>query len=354
MALCLLARHDVVWGPGTASERLELAGEIVALAERVAQKERLAEGVLLRASALLELGSPAFRTEFERYLRLAVELRQPRYDYLALTRRASLALLDGRIGEAELLIEEAQVLGRRIAEPDSDNVFTSQTLAALWARGERSELLDFADRAVAAWVGVPTLSHAVSAACRVRAGDIDGARRALAVVIDLGDWRLERSPLPSAVGFVTFAAARLGERDLCEALYDDLVAVSTECAVFGAAVCFMGSYAHWAGVAAAALGRVDDALSHFERAATVHARLGATTWEAATWAEMAALRGRAGAVRESLSVEDESRAARDRPGSSRALGINPAARRSGSRAPSGSSILAAAPLRSLTPAGCAT
>ena len=318
MALCLLARHDVVWGPGTASERLELAGEIVALAERVAQKERLAEGVLLRASALLELGSPAFRTEFERYLRLAVELRQPRYDYLALTRRASLALLDGRIGEAELLIEEAQVLGRRIAEPDSDNVFTSQTLAALWARGERSELLDFADRAVAAWVGVPTLSHAVSAACRVRAGDIDGARRALAVVIDLGDWRLERSPLPSAVGFVTFAAARLGERDLCEALYDDLVAVSTECAVFGAAVCFMGSYAHWAGVAAAALGRVDDALSHFERAATVHAGLGATTWEAATWAEMAALRGRAGAVRESLSVEDESRAARDRPGSSRA------------------------------------
>ena len=164
----------------------------------------------------------------------------------------------------------------------------------LWARGERSELLDFADRAVAAWVGVPTLSHAVSAACRVRAGDIDGARRALAVVMDLGDWRLERSPLPSAVGFVTFAAARLGERDLCAALYDDLVAVSTECAVFGAAVCFMGSYAHWAGVAAAALGRVDDALSHFERAATVHAGLGATTWEAATWAEMAALRGPAG------------------------------------------------------------
>ena len=281
----------MVWGPGTASERLELAGEIVALAERVAQKERLAEGVLLRASALLELGSPAFRTEFERYLRLAVELRQPRYDYLALTRRASLALLDGRIGEAELLIEEAQVLGRRIAEPDADNVFTSQTLAALWARGERSELLDFADRAVAAWVGVPTLSHAVSAACRVRAGDIDGARRALAVVIDLGDWRLERSPLPSAVGFVTFAAARLGERDLCAALYDDLVRGVHRVRGIRCSGLLHGQLCPLGRRGRCCLGRVDDALSHFERAATVHAGLGATTWEAATWAEMAALRG---------------------------------------------------------------
>ena len=56
------------------------------------------------------------------------------------------------------------------------------------------------------------------------------------------------------------------------ALYDELVAVSTECAVFGAAVCFMGSYAHWAGVAAAALGRVDDAAGRISSgAATVHA-----------------------------------------------------------------------------------
>ena len=212
------------------------------------------------------------------------------YEYLVVTRRAALALVDGRIGDAERLAEEAATLGRRIAEPDADNVLMSQTLAAVWARGDREELLRFAETAVASWVGVPTLSHAVAAACRARAGDVEGARLALTVATELGEWRLERSPLPSAAGFLTFAAARLGDRDLCATLYDDLLAVSSECAVFGAAVCFMGSYAHWAGVAAAALDRVDDAVAHLEAANAVHERLGAKTWQEATRTALATLR----------------------------------------------------------------
>ena len=291
LALCVLARHDVVWGPGTAVERLELAGEIVALAEVAGDRDRRCDGVLLRASALLESGSPAFRSELDSYLQLAGALREPRYDYLVLTRRAALALLDGRVDDAEVLAEEAAALGRRISEPDVENVLMSQTLAARWARGDRDELLEFADRTVASWVGIPTFAHAVAAACRARAGDLDGARLALAVVMELEEWHLVRSPLPSAIPFVTVAAARLGEREMCATLYDELTAVSTECAVFGATVCFMGSYAHWAGVAAAALGQVDRARSHLESARAVHERLGARTWRDATDAELAAVLG---------------------------------------------------------------
>ena len=291
LALCLLARHDVVWGPGTAAERLELAGEIVALAEIAGDRERRCDGVLLRASALLELGSPTFRSELDGYVQLAGALREPRHDYLVLTRRAALALLDGRVDDAEILAEEAAALGRRISEPDVDNVLMSQTLAARWARGDRDELLEFADRAVAWLVEIPTFAHAVAAACRARAGDIDGARLALAVVTELDEWHLVRSPLPSVIPLVTVAAARLGEREMCATLYDELTSVSTECAVFGAAVCFMGSYAHWAGVAALALDEVDRARSHLESARAVHERLGARTWRDATDAELVVLGG---------------------------------------------------------------
>lgn len=290
LASCLLARHDVVWGPGTAAERLELATEIVDLADRTGDRERRADGVLLRANALLELGSPTFRIELAAYLRQAGEFRQPRYDHLVLTRRAALALIDGRLGDAEALIDVASVLGRRIAEPDTDNVGMSQTIGLCWARGDPAELVEFADRAVSWWVGIPTFSHAVAAGFRARAGALDGARRALAVVMELDEWRADRSYVWPA-GVLTAAASRLGERDLCAELYEQLTPVAGDCGVTAAMVCFMGSYAHWAGVAAAALGRTGDAVAHLETALAIHVRLGARVWEAESCAELADVLG---------------------------------------------------------------
>lgn len=60
LAACLLARHDVLWTPGRAAERIELAREIAELAKRAGDVERHAEGLLLTANALLEEGSPPF------------------------------------------------------------------------------------------------------------------------------------------------------------------------------------------------------------------------------------------------------------------------------------------------------
>ena len=119
---CLLARHDVLWTPGTAQERLGLARDIVRIAERLGDEERRAEGLLLSANALLETGSPAFRPALDAYLAAAEAMGQPRFRYLALTRRAALELLDGRLGEAAQLVEEAARLGERIREPDTGNV----------------------------------------------------------------------------------------------------------------------------------------------------------------------------------------------------------------------------------------
>ncbi|MGH8975727.1 MAG: hypothetical protein ACRD0C_21285, partial [Acidimicrobiia bacterium] len=251
-----------------------------------------AEGVLLQANALLELGSPAFRAELAEYLRLAGELRQPRHDYLVLTRRAALALLDGRIGKGERLIEEASALGKRIGEPDEVNVRMTQTLGARWARGDPEELLEFAERAVAWWVGIPAYSHAVAAGFLARAGALDDARRTLAVSRELDEWKEDRSLLRSAfVGLSVVAAARLGDHQLCAELYDELAAIAGTCAVNGAVVCFMGSYAHWAGVAAAALGHLEDAVAHLEVALATHERLGARAWEAESCAELADVLG---------------------------------------------------------------
>ncbi len=292
LAGCLLARHDVLWTPGTAAERIELAREIVALAERSGDDERLSEGVLLTANALLEVGSPSFRRELAAFLDLEDGFGQPRHDYLARTRRAALALLDGSLDEAERLVLDAAELGEQIGEPDAGNVRMSQQLELARARGDPAGLAATAEQAVAWWVGVPSHAHAVAAGLCAEGGDLDAARRHLDTVLELDAWREDRSYLWSVfVGGLTAAAARLGEVELSEMLLAELAPLADACGVNGAVVCFMGSHAHWAGVAAASVGRTEEATALLLRAVEVHQRLGARAWEAESRAELARLLG---------------------------------------------------------------
>ena len=146
LAACLLARHDVLWTPGRAGERIAIAREISELAARTGDAERHAEGLLLTANALLEQGSAAFRSALADFLRAADGFRQPRHDYLAMTRRGALALLDGRLDEAERLIAAASALGERIGEPDAGNVRMSQLLGLVRARRDPERLRAIAAR----------------------------------------------------------------------------------------------------------------------------------------------------------------------------------------------------------------
>jgi hypothetical protein len=293
LAACLLARHDVLWTPGRAAERVDLTREIADLATRSADRERRAEGLLLTATALLEEGSPAFRAAVTEYLYHAEGFGQPRYDYLALTRRAALALIDGRLDEAEQLIDQASALGERIREPDTENVRTGQLLELARARGEPARLRDTAAAAIRCWVGVPSYAHAVAAGLLARTGepdDLDTARRALDIATATGTWRDDRSYLWSlCVGGLATAAVRLGDRVLCTQLRAELEPLTGTCGVGGSLVCFVGSNAHWAGIVAGALDCVEDAHRWLNEALTVHRRLGARTWEAEAHVALAGL-----------------------------------------------------------------
>jgi hypothetical protein len=97
---------------------------------------------------LLEQGSAAFRSVLTDFLRAADGFRQPRHDYLAMTRRGALALVDGRLDEAEHLIAAASALGERIGEPDAGNVRMSQLLGLVRGRRDPERLRATAAEAV--------------------------------------------------------------------------------------------------------------------------------------------------------------------------------------------------------------
>jgi hypothetical protein len=292
LASCLLAQHDSIWTPGTAADRVGIAREITLLAERAGDNERQAQGLLLTSTAQLELGSPAFEATMTEYAYATQRLRQPRHEYLLQTRRAALALLHGDIDGGDRLSIEAARLGEKVGDSDAGNVRMSQLLEVVRARGDPAALRHTAGLAVERWVGVPTHAHAVAAGFLARAGDIDGARRELDVVLSLADWRAERSYLWSVfVGELVEAAVAVADHPLCERLLEDLMPVADSCAVNGALVCFMGAHAQRVGQLHAALDRADPARDWLRRALDTHITLGARAWEAETCAALVSVGG---------------------------------------------------------------
>ena len=275
LVTCLLARHDVLWTPGSPTERIELAREIVAVAEGMGDEERLAVGNLLLANALLESGSAAFEHALDESLRLLDQLGQPRHRYTAATRRAAMLLLRGDLDVAEAAIEDAAGLGSSIREPDAENVRMSQRLELVRARARPAGLRAFAHEAVAHWTGAPIHAHAVAAGFCARSDDLPAARRHVAIVADLGTWRADRSYLWSVfVRELAVAAIALDDRALCEELLAELVPIAATCGVNGAVVAFSGSHGHVAGLLASHLG-APDAGPLLADAAAVYERLGA-------------------------------------------------------------------------------
>lgn len=278
---CLLARHDVLWVPGTGDQRSEIAREIIAVALAIGDDDRYAEGLLLLANSLLEQGSPAYEAALESCLTALDNRGQPRHRYTAITRRACIALLRGRLDDATRLIEDAKELGERIREPDAGNVYMSQRLELVRARGIPEELEIFATDAVNHWTGAPIHANAVAAGFCARAGDLDAASRHLAAVVDLGTWRADRSYLWSVfVREIAHAAIALDNRDVCDQLLEDLRPLTGSCGVNGAVVAFAGSHDHTAGLLAAAVGQPELSERLLAQAAAAYRRLGAVGWTA--------------------------------------------------------------------------
>lgn len=285
---CLLARHDVLWTPGTGAEREAVAREIVQVALDLGEDERHAEGLLLLANALLEQGSPAYEVALEHCLTILGSLGHAPHRYTVATRRACVALVQGRLDDAELLIDEAAALGERIREPDTGNVRMSQQLELTRARGRPEDLREFAAAAVVHWTGAPVHAQAVAAGFLARAGDLDRARHHVDAVVDLGTWRGDRSYLWSVfVRELAFAAVALGDRDLAGQLLEDVLPLAGACGVNGAVVAFAGSHAHTAGLLTASLGDETAARTLLDTAAATYRRLGAVGWLAETRAPAA-------------------------------------------------------------------
>jgi AAA ATPase domain len=289
LAACLLAQHHAVWAPGTAPERLRIAADVMEVAERAADDEILLEARLLAATDRLELADPAFRTELDEFLRLAATSRQPRFRYAALVRRATLALLAGRLEEASQLIGQAEILGEECGEPGVRDVRYDQGWDLLTAQGRLGELAGtlpemFPD---------PESPQARGSRAQVliAAGARDEAAEVVAPLLDRGPGVMPANHQRLiGLAYAAEVTAALGIVPAAERIYLALEPFAGRAVVSGVTVTFKGAVAHHLGVLAAALGRTAAAASHLEQAVATHDRLGAVTWSLRSQYELARLR----------------------------------------------------------------
>lgn len=277
----LLGRHRAVWFAESLEERLAAATESLAIARTLPDSALCAHAHLLRALDLLEAGS---MLEMQRELYFCADLaRQSGAAALAWhgdVVHASVAVFEGRLGDAEQLAQAALETGQRVQPGDAAVFFAVHLYTLRRLQGRFAELLplarDFVEHSptLPVWrVGIADLYAQLGAMAEARAafeyfaaGDFREPPR---------DWNWLL-----AVALLSEVCAFLEDRGRAAVLYDRLRPFADQNVTAVPGLACIGSAAYHLGLLAATLDRWADAFSHFEVAIERNRRMGGLPYAA--------------------------------------------------------------------------
>jgi hypothetical protein len=281
LSYALAGRFWAAWWPENPEERLELAQEMVHIADGLGDGERLIDAQLMLWLSHTELADmTSARREAAEMMRLVTELRQPGHRWLGIAPRALMALMEGDFGAAEGLIAEESDPGAHFTLA-RDNVSAARFHRFLLRReqGRLAEIEDEVRESIHEFPWYPL--HRSALACllvdlgregEARAAVEELARDEFAALYPDNEWLLGTS-------MAAEAAARLGMEDAARVLYRQMAPSAGRHAI-GHAEGSVGAVDRYLGLLAATLGRPDDAARHLEDAVHVNERMGARPWTA--------------------------------------------------------------------------
>ena len=298
LASTLSARFITLWEPENSAERLQIASDVVALGEEVRDRELVLRGHVWRAVSLMELGDwVGADMELAVHARLAAELRDPLHLWYVPLFQASRALLEGQLQDAERLAHEAFEVGRGTQPQNAAQLYAVQLLGLRAEQGRLDEvapsLAEFGRRYPAApvWRAAATFAEAML-------GHTDAARRGFESLCAGGMAEIPRdAEWLATLAFLIRAGARIGDARRTGALGEQLEPYVDRAVIAGRAAICLGPVARYAGIAAAAAGRLDLAIAHLERALAMSRRWGAEPTIAAIRLELADALEQAGDAR---------------------------------------------------------
>jgi hypothetical protein len=207
----------------------------------------------------------------------------------------NLAIIDGRLEDAERLGFESLAIAERTSQPDAVPFFAAQLTNIRYEQGRLGELRPLIEQVLGEHSGI-TGFHALYALACCQDGSIDEVARALASGAP-GEF-VARDPDPtwlSAVCIWAIACAHVGDSDIAELLYRALVPWASQIAFPGVGA--WGCVDHYLGLLATVRGDLDATEAHLLQADRCHRHAGAPIWMARTQLEIARLlRARGGAT----------------------------------------------------------
>jgi tetratricopeptide (TPR) repeat protein len=283
-----MARWATLWDPRWARERLELAGELVAIADRTADPYLRFWGLWRRSLAGTELGDTVgSQAAWHQARAQADDLGQPFLLSCVGLSKVVATVASGRLAEAEQLAEEVVTLMRESGQPDAEWFNTALYAGIRYEQGRLGELEAVLRETAERLPAVPFF-RALLALALCELDRRDDARLAFAPLTgaDPGDLIFDYYASPTAALLAT-VSAELGQADVANRLVEIITPYGDQ--VASHPMVSFGSFAHHLGLLSATLERFSDAEAHFRSAAAAHERLGAPTWLARTrleWARM--------------------------------------------------------------------
>jgi DNA-binding SARP family transcriptional activator len=279
LAAALSARHVALWRPDRAPDRLTVAEDMIAAAQRADDRHAELQARNWRVADLFELGDmPACRDEIARHGRLAEELRLPMFKWYAPLWRSVEAMLAGRYDEAESLVDEAEEAGLRAGDGNAELFAGMVRFCAALEREAYDEVpLEFLEDKIAHSPAGPAYRGSY-AWVLAGLGQTDRARAELFAVLE--------HPVAFDANWLSFqiecaeSSVLLGETAHASSLYDRLAPYAGRPVTAGRAVSSYGAVDRSLGRLAALLGRSDDAIGHLRDAVRVNDALGCTVWRA--------------------------------------------------------------------------
>jgi DNA-binding SARP family transcriptional activator/tetratricopeptide (TPR) repeat protein len=268
-SLAAAARRRAYWGPGNREQRLADSTQLLRSAREAGDLELTLQGHAWLVVDLLESGDrTAVDAQVAAFEAGARELRQPIFLWSCAVWRAMLALLDGRLAEADRLAAEALSSGIMPEGITAPQYYAIQLLGIRREQGRMAEL-EAAVREMVASNPLRLAWRSGLATLLCDSGRQDEARELLAgmapefkAVPPDGDWMITFALLADV-------AADLDDAEQAVRLYELLSPYRDGHVVFGhAAVCF-GPVERYLGRLALTMGDLDRAQEHLRQA--VHA-----------------------------------------------------------------------------------
>lgn len=266
----------------TVDRRHRMTEEIIALARRVADPERIVQAGMMRVRSCVERAdrSAAMRAAQET-VSMATGVGGPQYEALPAVLDMAWSFMDGRFADAERVATSSMVADRHPDDPLGAGLANLYLVALRREQGRLAEFGPVLDM-VGAYPNYPAVRCALPAVY-LGLGRIDEARTTL------GSTPVGTGTPPWGLGLMAEACAELADQARAVEIYGLLRRHEGSVLVVSNSLLCLGPADRPLGQLAGLLGRVEDAVRHFEVALDLARRLAARPALARTQLNLAAV-----------------------------------------------------------------